>query len=325
MGQTGLNEPHRPVPKVSILIPTYNQAAFIREAVESALAQSYSPLEVLVGDDCSSDETAGILIGYSDPRLRCIRNPTDRGRCGNYRNLLSFATGDFIVNLDGDDYFTDPDFIAEAVRRIASRSDVVMVVARVTTRSRRGESVSRIPAEDRIAGIDLVKKLPREEFLPMHMGVLYVRTFALEINFYRSEAISSDWESLFRLSLRGYVEYLDRSIGVWRIHGENETERVNVTNLLNNLSIWEAIFADAVLFGMHPVRARLRTARCVAFFAQMQFGRVSIHGNSELVSFLRSIFRQHTPAFFMMVLHPLYLARLGRAFVGVYRRKWIDI
>ena len=317
-----MNDFYIPSPKVSILIPTYNQAAFIREAVESALAQSYSPLEVIVGDDCSSDETADIVGTFSDPRLHYIRNTTNRGRCGNYRSLLSCATGDFIVNLDGDDYFTDPDFIAEAVRRIAPGNGVMMVVARVSTRSPRGEEVSSIPAAARIAGLDLLKKLPREEFLPMHMGVLYVRKIALEIDFYRSEATSSDWESLFRLSLRGYVEYLDRNIGIWRIHGENETERVDVTKLVNNLSIWEPIFSEAVGFGMNPARARLKTAQCVAYFSQMHVGRVSTCGNSELVSFLHAIFRQYTLAFFVMVLHPLYLARLGRAFAGVYRRKW---
>jgi glycosyltransferase involved in cell wall biosynthesis len=322
MGQTRLSEPRIPGPKVSILIPTYNQAAFIREAVESALAQSYSPLEVIVGDDCSSDETTGIVGAFSDSRLHYVRNTTNRGRCGNYRSLLARATGDFIVNLDGDDYFTDPDFISEAVRRITDRDDVMMVVARVTTRSPRGEAVSSIPAVARIAGLDLLKKLPQEEFLPMHMGVLYVRNTALENDFYRSDTTSSDWESLFRLSLHGYVEYLDRNIGVWRIHGKNETERVDVSKLVNDLSIWEPIFSEAVLFGMNPAWARLKTAQCVAFFSQMHVGRVSTFGNSELVSFLRSIFRQHTLAFLLMLSHPLYLARLGRAFAGVYRRKW---
>lgn len=322
MGEARLAAPETRAPKVSILIPTYNQSAFLPKAIESALSQSYPVLEVIVGDDASSDETPEILSGIADSRLRYVRNPVNIGRVQNYRSLLlNHATGDFVVNLDGDDYFTDTHFVSEAIRCFNANRKTVMVVARVTTKSRRGEFLSKIPSIARLAGVDLLKKLPREAYLPMHMGVLYARRPALDIGFYRTEAISSDWESLFRLSLRGYVQYLNRNIGVWRIHGGNETERVDTDKLVQNLSIWESIFADAVSFGVRPLSAKLRCSRCVSYFAQMNFWRLSLVGNSELRTYLRAILRRHPLAFAMMICHPVYAARLTGAFFGYYRRK----
>ena len=66
--------------KVTIMIPTYNQAVFIREAVDSALAQTYSNLEVIVGDDASTDGTQEIVAKINDPRLKYVRNVCNLGR-----------------------------------------------------------------------------------------------------------------------------------------------------------------------------------------------------------------------------------------------------
>ena len=90
--------------KVTIMIPTYNQAGFIRDAIDSALAQNYPELEVIVCDDASSDETYQVVASIQDRRLKYIRNPINLGRTNNYKNLLhNHAIGDFVVNLDGDD------------------------------------------------------------------------------------------------------------------------------------------------------------------------------------------------------------------------------
>jgi cellulose synthase/poly-beta-1,6-N-acetylglucosamine synthase-like glycosyltransferase len=67
----------------------------------------------------------------NDPRLKYVLNTCNLGRVANYRNLLcNHATGDYVINLDGDDYYTDPNFISEAVKLIADDSKVVMVVAK---------------------------------------------------------------------------------------------------------------------------------------------------------------------------------------------------
>ena len=309
-------------PKVTIMIPTYNQAAFIREALYSALAQTYPNLEIIVGDDASTDATPEIVERINDPRFKYVRNACNLGRTTNYKNLLyNHATGDYVVNLDGDDYYTAPDFISEAVNLIGGNQNVMMVVARAITKAPNREYVSKIPEHENATGMQILRRLPDGKYFVMHMAVLYARKPALEIGFYRSPAISSDWESLYRLSLRGVVKFLDKKVGVWRIHGMNETGTTDPAKQLENLTIWPAIYKDAVAFGMNSFSAKYISAKCIAFFAQSSCVRVSMRGNAALVKFAMDVFRNYKFATLLLVLTPSYAARVLLCLVGYYRRK----
>ncbi len=309
-------------PKVTIMIPTFNQAAFIGEAINSALVQTYSNLEIIVGDDASTDATQTILAKISDSRLKYVRNSHNIGRTSNYKNLLFVhSTGDYVINLDGDDYYTDPDFITEAVKLINGNQEVMMVVARATTKGSAGEYISEIPYQKNATGMEILNKLPDGTHFLMHMAVLYARKPALELDFYRSSAISSDWESLYRLSLRGIVKYLDRNVGVWRIHNLNESGTTDPVKQLANLAIWPAIYKEAVAFGMNSVIAKYSSAKCVAYFAQSSCVRVSFCGNATLVKFALDIIKSYKFAALLIALTPEYAARVVLCLMGYYRRK----
>lgn len=308
--------------KVTIMIPTYNQAAFIREAIRSALAQTYSNLEVIVGDDASTDDTPEIVAKINDPRLKYVRNATNLGRTSNYRNLLyNHALGDYVVNLDGDDYYTDSHFIAEAVNLVRSDQNIVMIVARTTTKTLGGEYVSEIPAYEYAAGLDVLRKLPSSKYALKHMAVMYDRNQALKIDFYRSPTISSDLESLYRLALRGVVGYLNRNVGVWRIHGSNETRASNPAKQVENLSIWPAIYKDAAAFGMGVLSAKIASARCIAFYSLASCIRASADGNAAFFKQMGAVLEKYKLAVFFMLLIPNYAVRLILCLTGYYRRK----
>ncbi|MFZ1988674.1 MAG: glycosyltransferase family 2 protein, partial [Alphaproteobacteria bacterium] len=90
-------------PRVSVVIPVYNRANLICRAVESVLRQTYSPYEVIVVDDASSDKSAAIAEAIRDPRVQVIRNEVNRGG-GAARNIgIDAALGDYIAFLDSDD------------------------------------------------------------------------------------------------------------------------------------------------------------------------------------------------------------------------------
>ncbi|MCX7738530.1 MAG: glycosyltransferase family 2 protein [Hydrogenothermaceae bacterium] len=103
-------------PKVSILIATYNQEAYIKDAIYSALGLNYPNLEVIVSDDSSTDNAFDILRDIRDDRVRTYRNKRNIGRILNHRKLLyELARGEVVVFLDGDDFYLDKDFLLEAV------------------------------------------------------------------------------------------------------------------------------------------------------------------------------------------------------------------
>lgn len=89
---------------VSVLIPAYNAAAYIRETVVSALAQTYPNIEVLVADDGSTDATGEIVKGFKDPRIRYFRHE-NRGIAKTRNRLFREAKGEYLAILDSDDMY----------------------------------------------------------------------------------------------------------------------------------------------------------------------------------------------------------------------------
>src|SRR5437868_5554421 len=89
-------------PLVSVVIPAYNAAATIRRAVDSALAQTYHPIEVIVIDDCSHDATPEIMSAYADGRIRLLRLPYNHGAGGVLNPGIAIAEGEYIAFLDAD-------------------------------------------------------------------------------------------------------------------------------------------------------------------------------------------------------------------------------
>lgn len=89
--------------KVSIGIPTRNREAYLRLALESAFAQSYPNLEIIVSDNASVDETSNYLSRVADPRLIVLQQPEDLGMVGNFNACLFAASGDLFLMLSDDD------------------------------------------------------------------------------------------------------------------------------------------------------------------------------------------------------------------------------
>lgn len=92
------------VPRVSVIIPTFNRAGYIEEAVRSVLSQAYRKLEVIVVDDGSTDDTERIIEAISDSRLHYVRQ-LKSGRSKARNRALSIARGDYIAFLDSDDLY----------------------------------------------------------------------------------------------------------------------------------------------------------------------------------------------------------------------------
>jgi hypothetical protein len=114
-------------PLVSIGVPVRNGAQHLVEAIESALAQSYAPLEVVVSDNASTDATEAIVRRYLavDGRVRYVRNPVDVGVVENFRRVLMEARGTYFTWLSHDDLLAGPEYISTVVEYLERHPDVV--------------------------------------------------------------------------------------------------------------------------------------------------------------------------------------------------------
>lgn len=218
--------------KVTIMIPTYNQAVFIQQAIDSALAQDYANLEIIVADDCSIDNTREVINinNYNDDsRFKYIRNENNLGRVKNYRNTLyEHATGKYVLNLDGDDWLNDISYISQAVKLLDADKDIMCVMAHIKLYKQEN-------ATYKIATIDsyhLPEILTANEYLYLfskakapfaHMSTIYRREQALLLDFYSHNIEWTDMVSIFRLICNKKLAFIDKFVGVWRDHGTNTT------------------------------------------------------------------------------------------------------
>jgi len=90
-------------PSITVLMPVFNGASYLAQAIDSVLRQTLSDFELLVVDDGSTDETASLLRNCPDTRLRVIRNARNLGVVASLNRGLEEATGEFVARMDADD------------------------------------------------------------------------------------------------------------------------------------------------------------------------------------------------------------------------------
>jgi glycosyltransferase involved in cell wall biosynthesis len=117
--------------KVSVVVPAFNQADYLREALASALAQTHADLEVIVVDDGSTDHTRAVCESVHDPRLRYVYQTNDRTFGLGARNqAMLLAQGEWIALLDQDDRWA-PDKLEKQLRRAGEQPEAGAVFCRV--------------------------------------------------------------------------------------------------------------------------------------------------------------------------------------------------
>src|SRR5690606_10648341 len=89
--------------KVSVIIPTYNRSELLKKAIESLENQSHQNFEIIIIDDCSTDDTAEVVRGMDDERIIYLRHDTNKGGSEARNTGIKQATGSFIGFLDSDD------------------------------------------------------------------------------------------------------------------------------------------------------------------------------------------------------------------------------
>jgi|GEM_PF-902355 len=115
-------------PLVSVFLPTYNQQEFIAASIDSVVSQDYKNLEVVIGDDCSQDNTWLIVQEYQSiypNKIRAFRNEKNLGITGNCNEVLKRCTGKYVVFTAGDDLFL-PGKITTQVALMESNERIIL-------------------------------------------------------------------------------------------------------------------------------------------------------------------------------------------------------
>jgi len=118
-------------PRVSVLVPCWNDGRFLDEALRSVAAQSFGDFEAIVADDGSTDDTPAIAAAWAarDPRFRLARSETNLGMGENWNRALGEARGELVAKLDGDDVW-EPEFISSLLDEFEREADLLVAFGR---------------------------------------------------------------------------------------------------------------------------------------------------------------------------------------------------
>ena len=195
--------------EVSVVLPAYNRESTIEISVRSVLEQTYSDLEVLAVDDCSTDATAAVLEGISDPRLKVIRCEKNGGAC-RARNIgIAHAQGNYIAFQDSDDMW-HKNRLEKTMRALREeKADFVFCAREMPIRQKGIETTKRIPDYDLNEKEDKLAALLRFNCVSTQT-ILATREVFQNVQFDPAFPRFQDWDLALQVLLHGFhMYYLD--------------------------------------------------------------------------------------------------------------------
>ena len=205
-------------PLISVLMPVYNGEKYLREAIDSVLAQTYTNFELLLINDGSTDSSKDIILSYSDPRIRYIENEQNLKLIATLNKGIDLAKGDYIARMDADDVCM-PNRLLTQLRFMQKHPQIDMC----------GSWALRINSAGQITG--KIKNIHTPGLLscvtfftcPFVHPVTFFKSEVLKNNLYSIEALhTEDTELWNRLRQRGYrFANIRKYLLKYRWHSEN--------------------------------------------------------------------------------------------------------
>ncbi len=226
----------RSIPKVSVIVPNYNHAPYLRERLDSVYDQTFNDFEVILLDDASTDDSISILTEYAKrPNTRLIVNKVNSGSPFKQWNRgIGLARGEFVWIAESDDR-CQVEFIAESVQELVESPQKGLSFCASRTIDASGEYI-----KDGLLDIDtILRKLDRDNFKLSLLQELVVRNCivnASSVIFRRSSylecsgvmdglAFAGDWVLWVNIINSTDVVYVCKTLNEYRIHDSTQTKR----------------------------------------------------------------------------------------------------
>lgn len=212
------------MPKVSVIIPTYNRASLVGQAIDSVLSQTFRDFEVIVVDDGSADDTRDVLARYGE-FIRYIHQENAGESVARNRGLDE-ALGEYIGFLDDDDVYLD-DALETAVGFLDANPDIDLLSAQAYRLTESGILTSELVRDRTDSGF----VSPEEVLLrsPVGAGNSWGRRDALRDigGFDLAIRVGEDWDMALRIVLEGSIHYMNQPLVALR-SSENQQSMVSL-------------------------------------------------------------------------------------------------
>ena len=259
------------MPEISVIIPSYNHAAYIGHAVESVFSQSHTDFELIVVDDGSTDNSLEVLSGFNDPRLRVLTQPNQGAHAAINRGLRA-ATGEYLAILNSDDLY-HPLRLAKMLEVLKADRQVGLMGSYIDIIDQNGKSLGikhgyadsspwllEVPEHSFRAGNDLHKALLTENYWSTTSNFVFPRRWFEAVGEFRPLCYAHDWDFALRTARVARMVLLPKVLMCYRIHETNTIRKDRAA------MIFEICWCLAVHLPQHladPEFTDLRTAPIV--------------------------------------------------------------
>lgn len=260
------------MPEISVVIPSYNHAAYIAEAVNSVLNQSLNDLELIVVDDGSSDTSLDVLAKFSDSRMHIISQSNQGAHTAINRGLQA-ACGEYLAILNSDDAY-HPQRLEKLVGVLRADAQIGLIGSYIQIVDSRGRGLSvkhgyqdcspwPLEYEERSfrAGGDLQAALLTENYLATTSNFVFNKTWYEHVGDFRPLRYTHDWDFALRMAHAARLELLPEPLVRYRIHPAN-TIRENRAAMIFEICWILAVhlpgnIADQGFFKKQPLEERI--------------------------------------------------------------------
>jgi glycosyltransferase involved in cell wall biosynthesis len=220
-------------PLVSVCIPAYNSAVYLKRTMESVLCQHYQNIELVVVDDCSKDNTIEIAESIADPRIRIVKNEKNLGMTGNWNKCLAEAKGDYIKLICADDILYK-DSIEKELRVLLAHSEVTLAMsdtALIDENGRRTGCFKRYPKAGLLDGKKIAKRaLIFKSFFGAPCNTLFPRSSYERAGGFDPEfPYILDFDMWLRMACLGKIYVIHEELNGFRVRNDS-----NTGNLIND-------------------------------------------------------------------------------------------
>lgn len=219
--------------KIDVIIPTYNTAVFIEEAIASVQAQTYRPEQIIVVDDGSTDHTESVIAKLKPhSNIPIVYLKKENNGPNSARNVgLAHATAPLVAFLDADDRW-EPDKLQQQVKFFQEDKDATLGLVYgnykiIDTTGTDRPDVPTVPFDPRVRGYAFVALLPGNLILGSASNVVIRRSvFDVVGTFDETLRVGEDWDMWLRIAEVFRIDYVDNVLVAIRRHESNQTNNV---------------------------------------------------------------------------------------------------
>ncbi|MES5954331.1 glycosyltransferase [Bacillus fungorum] len=267
-------------PKISVIIPTYNLKNYLKETIDSILQQDYGNLEIIVGDDCSTDGTKEMIQQYyNNPKIKYIRNEVNLGvRLNAYKLLHEYADGKYVLCINHDDYLTQNDYISKAITLLEENPNVSLAFANVEIiyqgSHQKQCTTINIPSITNGTDYFLNYETQRYPHITSFLTSVFRKDKAIHMGCFTEETQSQDMFLYLKMMLAGNIGFIKDCVGTYRVHEKGLTYNMNMKFDSTTIDELEKLHTAALERGLDPSQLEKWITKRIYVYIQWRISNI---------------------------------------------------